>query len=80
MGGFDTSGRLSVDRARLLTMTILGDKIPSKAFNDGVNCHQIILSLYSALIFTVTATSEGVFALLDGCLYLHGTVIIVLNS
>ena len=49
-------------------MTILGDEIPSKAFNYGVNCHQIKLRPNSALIFTVTATSEGLFAPLEGCI------------
>jgi len=45
-----------------------------------VHCHQIKLRLHLALIFTVTATSEGLFAPLEGCLCLHGAVIIVLHS
>jgi hypothetical protein len=60
--------------------TILGDEIPSKEFNYRVNSHQIILRLISALIFTVTATSEGPFAPLEGCLCLLGVIIIVLHS
>jgi len=46
-------------------MTILSDEIPSKAFNYWVHCHQFKLRLNSALIFTVTATSEGLFAPLE---------------
>jgi len=38
------------------------------------------IRLYSALIFTVTAKSEGLFAPLEGCLCFHGEVIIVLHS
>jgi len=60
-------------------VTILGDEIPSKAFNYGANCHQIKLRLNSALIFTVTATSEGLFAPLEGCLCLLGGIIIILH-
>jgi hypothetical protein len=41
---------------------------------------QIKLRLNSALIFTVTVTSEGLFAPLEGCLCLLGTIIIVLHS
>jgi hypothetical protein len=55
-----------LDSKSLLPVTILGDEIPFKAFNYGVNCHQIKLRLNSALIFTVTAMSEGLFALLEG--------------
>jgi hypothetical protein len=47
-------------------MTILGDEIPSKAFNYGVNFHQIKFRLHSSSIFTVTETTEGLFALLEG--------------
>jgi len=61
-------------------VTILKDEIPSKALHYGVNRHQIKLSLKSALIFTVTATSEGLFAPLEGCLCLLGVIIIVLHS
>jgi hypothetical protein len=39
MEGFYTNGRSSVDRARLSTLTILVDEIPSKACNYGVLCH-----------------------------------------
>jgi hypothetical protein len=60
-------------------MTILGDEIPSKVYNSGVNCHQIKLRLTSALKFTVTAMSEGLFAALEGCFCLLGTIIIVLH-
>jgi len=56
------------------------DELPSKALNYGVNCHQIKLRLNSALIFTVTATSEGQFAPLKGCLCLLGMIMIVLLS
>jgi len=53
--------------------------IPSTAFNYGVNCHQIKLRLNWALIFTVTATSEGSFAPVEGCLCHLGTIIIVVH-
>jgi len=59
---------------------MLGDEIPSKAFNYGVNCHQIQLRLNSALLFTVTATSEGLLSPLEACFSLLGTIIIVLHS
>jgi hypothetical protein len=61
-------------------VTILRDEIPSKTFNYGVNCHQMNLRLNSALIFTVTATTEGLFATLEGFLCLLGMIIIVLHS
>ena len=61
-------------------MTILGDEISPTAFNYGVNCHQIQQIFNSALIFTVTATSEGLFAPLEGCVYLLDAVFIVLHS
>jgi len=76
----DNKGRRSVDRARLYTLTILGDEIPSKAFHYGVNCHQINLRLSSGLLFTVTATSEGLLSPLEGCLSLLGAMMIVLHS
>jgi len=60
-------------------VTILGDEIPSKAFHSGVICHQINLTSNSALIFTITATSEGPFAPLEGCLCLLGAIIIVVH-
>jgi len=78
--GFDKKQRRSVDHARLETVTIIGDEIHWKAFNCGVNCHQMKLRLNSTMIFTVTATSEGLFAPLEGCLCLLGAVIIVLHS
>jgi len=56
------------------------EEIPSKAINYGVNCHLIELRLNSALIFTVTATSDGLFAPLEGCLCLLGAILIVLHS
>jgi hypothetical protein len=46
MDVFDKKGRLSVDSGRLETLTILGDKITSEAFNYGVNYHQIKLRLH----------------------------------
>jgi hypothetical protein len=61
-------------------LTILGDEIPSKAFNNGVNCHQINLNLNSALLFTVTATSEGLLSPVEGSLSLLDAMIIVLHS
>ena len=79
MDGFNKKGRRSVDCARFDTLTILGDEIPSKAFNYGVNCHQLKLRLNLALILTVTATSEGLFAPLEGCLSLLGAIIIILH-
>ena len=80
MDRFDKKGRLSVERASLQTHTIRGDEIPSKAFNYGVNCHQINFRLNKALIFTVTATSEGPFAQLEVCLCNLAAIIIVLHS
>jgi len=80
MDGFDKQGRRSVDRARLETLTILVDEIPSEAFNYGVYCHQNKLRLNWPLIFTVTATSEGLFEPLEGCLCHLGAIIIVLQS
>jgi hypothetical protein len=68
------------DSKLLLPMTILGDKIPWKAFNYGVHCHQIKRGLTSAFIFTATATSEGLFAPPDGSLCLLGAILIVLHS
>jgi hypothetical protein len=38
------------------------------------------LRFHSALLFTVTAMSEGVFSPHEGCLSLLGTMIIVLHS
>jgi len=61
-------------------MAILRDGIPSKAFNFVVNCHQIELRLNWPLIFTVTPTSEGLFAPLAGCLCHLGAIIIGLHS
>jgi len=69
-----------LDSKSLSPVTILGDEIPRKVFNYGVNCHQIKLRLNSALIFTVTATSEGLIALHEGSLCLLGAIIIVLHS
>ena len=42
---FDQTGRRSVNRARLETLTILRDEIHSEGFNFGVHCHQIKLRL-----------------------------------
>jgi len=78
--GFHWNVRRGVDCARQYTVTILGDEIPSKAFNYGVNCNQIKLRFNSPLIFTVTATSEGLFAPLEGCLCYVGKIIIILHS
>jgi len=58
----------------------VGDEIPSKAFNYGVNCHQINIRLNSPLLITVTATSGGLLSPLEGCLRLLGAMIIVLHS
>jgi hypothetical protein len=80
LGGFDKKGRSSVDCSRFSTMTILGNKIPSKSFNSGVNCNKIKLRLSSALLFTVTATCEGLFSPLEECFIHLGTIIIVLHS
>ena len=70
----------ALDSRSLSPVILLGDEIPCKAFNYGVNCHQITLRLHSVLISTITATSDGLFALLEGCLCLLGAIIIVLHS
>jgi hypothetical protein len=70
----------ALDSKSLLPIMILGDEIPWKAFNYGVHCHQINLTFNSALIFTVTAMSEGLCALLQGSLCLRGAILIVLHS
>jgi hypothetical protein len=70
----------TLDSKSLWPVTILGEEIPSKAFNYGVHCHQIQLGLNSALIFSVTAMSKGLFAPLEGSLCLLGAIIIVLHS
>ena len=69
-----------LDSQYLLPLTILRDQIPWKPFNYRVNCHQIKLRLNSGLIFTVTATSEGLFARLQGCFCLLGAITIILHS
>ena len=69
----------ALDYKSRLPVKILGDETPSNAFNSQVDCHQIIPGLNSALIFTGTATSEGVFAPLDGSLCLRGAILIVLQ-
>jgi len=56
----------ALDSNSLSPEMILRDEIPSKAFNYRVNCHQIELRLTPALIFSVTATSEGLFAPVEG--------------
>jgi hypothetical protein len=61
-------------------VTILGEEIPSKAFNSGVNCHLIKLRLNSVFLFNVTATSEGQFSPLEGAFSLLGTITIILRS
>jgi len=61
-------------------LIILGDEMSSKTFKYVVNSHQIKLRLNSALIFTITTTSKGQLALLEGCLFLLGTIVIVLHS
>jgi hypothetical protein len=78
--GLGTDGRHGADHARLETMRILGDKIPSKAFNYGVDCHQIKPRLNSSLIITVTEMSECVFPPLEGCFCLLGAIIFILHS
>jgi len=42
---FNKNGRRSIDCARLHTLTIIRDKILWKAYNYGVNWHQIKLSI-----------------------------------
>ena len=69
----------ALDSKSLSPEMILRDEIPLNAFNYGDTCHQITLILNSALIFTVTATSEGLFAPLEQCLCLLGVIIIVLH-
>jgi hypothetical protein len=71
------TGSRSIDYAKLQTVTILGNEIPSIAFNYRIICHQNKLRLNSASIFTVTATSQGLFAPLGGCLCLIGITIIL---
>jgi hypothetical protein len=61
-------------------VTILRDKISSIAFNYMVYCHQIKLRTHSALMFTVTAMFDGLFAPLEGSLCLLGAILIVLYS
>jgi len=50
-----------------------------KSIQLWVHCHQIKVRFNSALVFTVTATSEGLFAPLEGSLFVLGAIIIVLN-
>jgi len=61
-------------------VTIHGDKFPCKAFYHGVHCHHIKLILTSASIFTVTATSEAQFELLEGSLCILGSILIELQT
>jgi hypothetical protein len=68
-----------LDSKLLSPVTILGNEIPWKAFNYWVHYHQIQLRLNSAFIFPVTATSEGLFAPLEGSLCLLGAIRIVLH-
>ena len=68
------------DSKSLSPVTTLGDEIPWQAINYRVNCYQIIARLNSTLIVTVTATSEGLVAPLEGHLYLYGAIITVLHS
>jgi hypothetical protein len=65
-GGIQKQGRHRLDHIGLRTMAIFRDKILWKAYNSLVHSHHIELRLNSALIFTVTATFEGQFALLEG--------------
>jgi hypothetical protein len=78
MEGFDPKRRITVDRTGLKSVIILGNEIPCSALNYAVNCHQIKPRLFSALPLTVTATSEGLFAPLEGCLCLLDVNIILL--
>ena len=50
MEGIDKNGRGSVDRARLKTLTILGDEIPCNEFSYWVNSDPIKLRLKSEYI------------------------------
>jgi len=70
----------TLDLRSLSHVTILGDGIPWNQLNHWLNCHRIKLRSNSALIFTVTATSGGLFALLEGCLCVLGATIIELHS
>jgi hypothetical protein len=79
MEGFDNKASSRLERYRVYTVTILGYEIPSKAFNYVVHCHHIKLTLISALIFPVPATSEGLFPPLEGTVYLLGAISIALQ-
>ena len=70
----------ALDSKALLHLMILGEEISWKAFHHGVHWHQIKFRLNSALIFTVTAMSEGLFAPLEGCLFILGAIMVVFHS
>jgi hypothetical protein len=53
--------------------------IPSQASKYGVNCDHIKLRLNSALVFAVTAKSEGQLAPHEGCLCHYGTINVAWN-
>jgi hypothetical protein len=69
-----------LDTKCLSRMTILRDDIPGNVFNYPVHCHPIKLKLNSVLIFTITVTSQGLFAPLEGSLCLLGAILIVLDA
>ena len=70
----------ALDSKPQLPVTIVGDNIPWKTFKYGVDCYLIKLILNAALILTVTAMSEGLFAPLEGCICLLGAIFIVLHT
>jgi len=82
-GGIRKNGRRSISHTRLYIIISCDDTRwwdPLKAFNYEVNSHLIQLKLNSALMFTVTATSEGLFAQFEESLCLLSGIIIVLHS
>jgi hypothetical protein len=62
------------------TIILQVNMITCKAFNDGLNCHQINLQLNSAWIFTVRVMPDGPYAPHEGYLSLLGTVITELHT
>jgi len=68
------------DTESVSLVTRLDDKIPLTPFNYGVNCYPSELRINSAMIYSITATSEGLFASAQGCLCLLDAIIIGLHS
>jgi len=79
---FERLGRDSTNTAGAV-QTVLDSKPRQYSGKRSLEMHSIMgltaIRSYSALKFTVTAMSEGLFAPLEGCLCLQGTVIIVLH-